>query len=177
MKMIIFCVHKIIYEIIAKHLPPSNMKINLGSKSLRYYCAKRMIRSIGKNVNIEKGATFSRKISIDDNSGVGRNSFIQGEVHIGKNVMMGPDCHIWTYNHETINVDIPMCNQGIKEECPVYIGDDVWIGDRVTILPGVRIGNGTVIGAGAVVARDIPDYAIAVGVPAKVVKFRKDKEN
>ena len=173
MRIIQFCFFKLIYEVIAKHLPPSNVKINLGSKALRYWCAKGMVISIGKSVNIERNATFSRRISIDDNSGIGRNAFIQGEVHIGKNVMMGPDCHIWTFNHETENTAIPMCEQGIKEERPVYIRDDVWIGDRVTILPGVKIGNGAVIGAGAVVARDIPDYAVAVGVPAKVVKYRK----
>jgi virginiamycin A acetyltransferase len=59
----------------------------------------------------------------------------------------------------------------------VVIGNDVWIGDNVTILPSVKIGNGSVIGAGAVVTKDVPDYAIVAGVPAKVVKYRfNDKE-
>lgn len=58
----------------------------------------------------------------------------------------------------------------------IIIGNDVWIGADVTILGGVKIGNGAVIGAGAVVSRDIPPYAIAVGNPAKVVKYRFDKE-
>lgn len=52
------------------------------------------------------------------------------------------------------------------------IGNDVWIGRDVTILPSVNIGDGAVIGTGAVVNRDIPPYAIAVGVPAKVIKYR-----
>lgn len=56
------------------------------------------------------------------------------------------------------------------------IGHDVWIGRDVTILPGVKIGNGAVIGAGAVINKDIPDYAIAVGVPAKVIKYRFNDE-
>ena len=54
----------------------------------------------------------------------------------------------------------------------VVIGNDVWIGCGAKILSGVRIGDGAVVGAGAVVARDIPPYAVAVGNPAKVVKFR-----
>ncbi len=54
------------------------------------------------------------------------------------------------------------------------IGHDVWIGHGAVILPGVKIGNGAVIGAGAVVSKDIPEYAIAAGIPAKVIKFRFD---
>ena len=51
-------------------------------------------------------------------------------------------------------------------------GDDVWIGTRVIILPGVTIGKGVIIGAGAIVTKDIPEYAIAVGNPARVIKYR-----
>ena len=86
--------------------------------------------------------------------------------------MMGPECYICTINHETDDLSVPMCKQGSKPEKPVYIGDDVWIGSRVTILPGVRIGNGAIIGAGAVVSKDIPDFAVVAGNPAKVVKYR-----
>lgn len=56
------------------------------------------------------------------------------------------------------------------------IGNDVWIGHRAIILQGVTIGNGAVIGAGAVVTKDIPPYAIVVGVPAKIVRYRFNKE-
>ena len=58
----------------------------------------------------------------------------------------------------------------------IKVGDDVWIGFGATILDGVKIGNGAVIGAGAVVAKDIPPYAIAVGVPATVIRYRFDLE-
>lgn len=57
----------------------------------------------------------------------------------------------------------------------VLIGNDVWIGIEVIIMGGVRIGNGAIIGAGSIVTKDIPDYAIAVGVPAKVIKYRFEK--
>lgn len=56
------------------------------------------------------------------------------------------------------------------------VGHDVWIGRDATIMPGVQIGNGAVIGAKAVVAKDIPPYAVAVGNPAQIIKYRFDSE-
>jgi Acetyltransferase (isoleucine patch superfamily) len=56
----------------------------------------------------------------------------------------------------------------------IVIEDDVWIGANATILPGVKVGRGSVIGAGSVVNKDIPEYSLAVGVPAKVIRNRKE---
>lgn len=86
--------------------------------------------------------------------------------------MMGPDVSILTHTHNIERTDIPMGQQGMRVS-EVVIGNDVWIGMRVVIMPGVRIGNGVVIGAGAVVTKDVPDYAIVGGVPARIIKFRK----
>lgn len=62
----------------------------------------------------------------------------------------------------------------IEENKHVEIGNDVWIGANVMVLDGVTIGDGAVVGAGAIVTKDIPPYAIAVGVPAKVIRYRFD---
>lgn len=63
----------------------------------------------------------------------------------------------------------------VEEEAPVVIGNDVFIGANVTVLNGVTIGDGAVIGAGAVVSKDIPPYAVAVGCPIRIVKYRFDE--
>jgi len=61
-----------------------------------------------------------------------------------------------------------------RRQKKVFVGNDVWIGHNVTIMGGVHIGNGAVIGSGAIVTKDIPAYAIAVGNPAKVIRYRFD---
>lgn len=164
----------LLYYGLAKHLPPSYSGIRIGQTALRRLCGKWMLASCGKKVNIEKGAYFSAKVSLGDWSGIGVDAKIHGTCFIGSHVMMGEECTIITRNHRYDRTDIPMMEQGFEEERPVYIGNDVWIGDRVTILPGVHIGDGCVIGAGAVVTRDIPPYTVAAGVPARVIRDRRD---
>lgn len=162
----------IIY-LVAKHMPPSWSSLKLGQNQLRRLCGKLMLSECGKHVNIEKNAMFSPKVTLGDYSGLGINSKIYGECHIGTHVMMGEDVTIITRNHKFDRTDIPIMEQGFEQEQPVYIGNDVWIGDKVMILAGVHVGNGCIIGAGAVVTKDLPDYSISAGVPAKVVRMRE----
>lgn len=88
---------------------------------------------------------------------------------------MGPDVTILTHTHNIERTDIPMGQQGMRVS-EVVIGNDVWIGMRVIIMPGVKVGDGVVIGAGAVVTKDVPDFAIVGGVPAKIIRYRNSNE-
>ena len=151
---------------------PCSCSRTLTKGKVRSFFGKRIMKSYGYNVNIEHGATFSKKTVIGNNSGIGVNCKLQGEVIIGDNVMMGQDVLIFTSNHSFERTDIPMEEQGYQREKPVVIGNDVWIGARVIVLPGVTIGDGCIIGAGSVVTKDAPPYTIIGGNPARVLKER-----
>lgn len=144
------------------------------AQKIRYWLGSRFVESCGKHVNFEHGARFDPELSIGDYSGVGVNCLVSGRTYIGDHVMMGPDCIMYSYSHAHDCLDIPMDQQGFEEETPIHIGNDVWIGARVIILPGVTVGNHVIIGAGAVVTKDVPDYSIVGGVPAKVIRMRTD---
>lgn len=164
---------RILYNGVASKLPRSNAEINFGQKKLRYLCAKHLIGKIGENVNIERGAKLQREIEIGNNSGLGINSDINGRVIIGDNVLMAPEVVIYTQNHTYQNRNKRIIDQGYAPSKPVIIGNDVWICRRAMIMPGVRVGDGAIIAAGAVVVKDVPDYAVVGGNPAKVIKYRE----
>lgn len=175
-KKILKCLCLLLYYSIGIHLPKSNRPHSLKlSKPIRYVLCKNIFESCGKNVNIEKGAYIAdgKNITIGNNSGIGVNCRLQQNVKIGSDVMMGEDVIILTNSHKFDDYNIPMRLQGFKEIRDVIIGDDVWIGVRVIILPGIKIGKGSIIGAGSVVTKDVDDYSIIGGAPAKLIRYRK----
>lgn len=112
------------------------------------------------------------EIIVGDNFYLNSGCHLLGNITFGRDVMIGPKTVIWGRDHG-MEMGMPMKQQPhIKQD--IIIGDDVWIAASVTILKGVTIGKGAVIGAGAVVTKDVPEYAIAVGNPAKVVKYRNE---
>lgn len=167
----------ILYRIFAMHLPRSRRGVFF--KFIRGFFFSKIAIQSGKNINIERNAVFNHWIKLGDHSGLGVNCEMNGTeggvITIGNHVMMGPNVVIYTRNHETARTDIPMQQQGYAVPQPVTIGNDVWIGRDVIILPGANIGDGCVIGAGAVVTRgNIPPYSVVGGVPARVIKSRKE---
>ena len=108
---------------------------------------------------------------------IGKNCYIcyyftilnASSVTIGDNVLIASNVMISSENHGLdMEADVPYMQPLVSK--PVVIGDACWIGEKVCILPGVTIGKKCVIGAGSVVTKDVPDYSIAAGNPAKVIK-------
>ncbi len=87
--------------------------------------------------------------------------------------MIAANVALYSYDHG-MDPDLPIRRQPITAKAPITIGSDAWIGTGAIILSGVTIGEGAVVGAGSVVTRDIPAGAIAVGNPARVIRYRKD---
>jgi acetyltransferase-like isoleucine patch superfamily enzyme len=113
---------------------------------------------------------------------IGSDTYIQprcqimgykGSIHIGSNVQIAPNCAFYPYNHTFLPGEL-IAKQPLYTKGGISIGDDAWFGFGVIVLDGVKIGRGAVIGAGSVVTHDIPEEAIAAGVPARVIKMRSD---
>jgi acetyltransferase-like isoleucine patch superfamily enzyme len=117
---------------------------------------------------------------------IGNNSIIQNTTignycSISYNIICGLGSHplnlfstspLFYRKKNTFKLEVVEKDYNFQEYRPIIIGNDVWIGARAIIMDGIHIGNGAVIAAGAIVTKDIPDYAIVGGVPAKVLKYR-----
>jgi len=112
------------------------------------------------------------KIKIGKRCKINRYNQIEGkEINIGDDAVFGPGIHIVGSDHGFLKGTIIRKQHG--KPAPVNIENDVWLGSKVIVTKGVTIGKGSVIGASAVVTKDIPEYSIAVGMPAKVIKKRE----
>ncbi|MCR4405508.1 MAG: acyltransferase [Anaerolineae bacterium] len=113
---------------------------------------------------------------------IGSNTYIQAgcilnafvaSINIGANCMIAQHCAFMPYQHSFTDPGRPMREQPLTSRGDIVLEDDVWLGVNVCVLDGVTIGQGAIVGAGAVVTKDIPPYAIAGGVPARVIRFRE----
>lgn len=161
------------YKVLFKsqnNIPHSNFSI-LG----KIFCINHNI-TIGNNVSIYPGVVFwgNGPIVIGDNVTIGYNTIIyasnEGGVTIESNTNIAAQCYIIDMDHSFDREYL------IREQknsvCPIKIESDVWIGANVTILKGSCIGKGAVIGAKCLVKNVIPSYGIAVGIPARIIKYR-----
>lgn len=164
---------RVLYSTLGRILPVAHFPVLGGvGKKVRGLAGRMILEKCGTNVNIYPGASFSSSVELGDNSDIGLRCRLNGKVIIGQNVIMAPEVLMYTVNHSTSRTDVAIKYQGTTEMKPIFIGDDSWICARAIILRGVHIGKGCIIGAGAVVTSDIPDYAVATGNPAQVIKYR-----
>jgi len=112
--------------------------------------------TIGENTHIQPNCQFSA---------------YKGSIQIGKNIEIAPRCAFYPYDHGFAPGEL-IARQPLTTKGGIVVEDDVWLGYGVIVLDGVRIGKGAVIGAGAVVTHDIPDGALAAGVPARIIRSR-----
>jgi acetyltransferase-like isoleucine patch superfamily enzyme len=91
-------------------------------------------------------------------------------LRVGRHVLMARNVYIADHMHRFDDTRLPVLQQGVTRVAPVVIGDGAWLGENVVVGPGVTVGRGAVVGANAVVLADVPDYGVAVGVPARVVR-------
>lgn len=91
-------------------------------------------------------------------------------IRIGKRVLFARNVYVADHMHAFEDRGVAVLDQGVSRVARVEIGDGAWIGEGVYVGPGVRIGIGAVVGANAVVLDDVPDFAIAAGVPARVIR-------
>ncbi|WP_027946193.1 acyltransferase [Amycolatopsis taiwanensis] len=132
---------------------------------------------IGRWVHIGDGNAIrchEGSLRIGDKAVFGRQNVVNCylDIEFGKAALVADWVYICDFDHVTTDITQPIKDQGIVKS-PVRIGPDTWIGTKVSVLRGTRIGRGCVLGAHAVVRGDIPDYSIAVGSPARVVRDRR----
>lgn len=142
------------------------------------HVAPRRALAPGPGANISPNAVFSNpeRIAIGARISLGSRCHLwagpaRGRIVIGDDVLFGPEVMVTAAGYR-FDDGGPVTKQAMDED-DVHIGDDVWLGTRAIVLPGARIGAGAIIGAGALVRGEVPPYAIAVGVPARVVGQRR----
>lgn len=133
--------------------------------------------AIGSGVFIGRNTILSCKngdIVIDDGANIGFNChvFSGSRVRVGKNVLMAAYTYLVGGDHLFDRTDVPVLCQG-RVSRGIEVDDNAWLGAHVVVADGARIGRDAIIGAGAVVRDDVPDFAVAVGVPARVVRDRR----
>lgn len=124
---------------------------------------------------LDGGSSISKDFRLGAYSYIGPSARIAPGVRAGNYVMFGPGVVIIGKDHLFDKPGVPVIFSGRPPAAVTLIDNDVWVGANATIIAGVQIGRGAIVAAGAVVTRDVPEYSIVGGVPAKVIGMRFDE--
>jgi len=148
-----------------------------GAMRLRNAAYTALLKKAGKGFNICDAVTIvsPEKLALGDRVSIHEYSYFGGggEITIGNYVAIANNCSLIPSSHNFESRDRYIKEQGGVDQ-PIVIEDDVWLGSKVTVLGNVTIGRGAIIGAGSVVTKDVPAYAVAVGVPCRVLRYRPE---
>jgi acetyltransferase-like isoleucine patch superfamily enzyme len=154
-------------------------------KPLRIFFQRRKLKQIGKNSEIRPYCTIigTNNIFIGNNVTIPSGTILvtnpadpDSRIIIEDDVLFGPNNAVYGSTHKYSNPDIPIQEQG-------YIGKvttikrGAWIGINAVIMPGITVGRNAVVGANSVVTSDVPDHAVVVGIPARILKYVKPEMN
>ncbi|WNB86203.1 acyltransferase [Cellulomonas sp. ATA003] len=127
---------------------------------------------LGDRSTVAAHAHLTGDLELGADCSVNVGTAVRGRVRIGDGVRIGSHCSLLGFDHGFADTSVPIRHQPLTS-AGITVGDDVWIGSHAVVLDGVRVGSHAVVGAGAVVTRDVPDWAVAVGNPARVVRDRR----
>lgn len=130
--------------------------------------------AIGARSYVAGFAYLSHDVTMGDDCTVNPYTVVRGRVTMGNGVRIASHASVIGVNHAHDDLTRPMHEQG-ELSIGIEIGDDVWIGANAVVVDGVRIGSHAIVGAGAVVTRDVPDWQVVVGNPARIVRDRRAK--
>lgn len=154
--------------------------IGMGTKLINPILSGSKRIFIGKNVYIRKCTWLAAEpvtgntnclLKIGDGTYIGNfcHFYASSKIEIGKKVLFADKVYLSDNLHGYKNIQLPIMDQPVEQANPVIIGDGAWIGEHACVI-GASVGKNSVIGANAVVTKDIPDYCVAVGAPAKIIK-------
>ena len=157
------------------YLPDIAFPLGRTFNSLRCFILKRFVVRFGQGNEFDSQVYVGKgdDVEIGDHCQINTRCRLVN-VRIGNYVMIAPEVAFIPKLHRADSLEIPMSEQGAIDFPQTIIEDDVWIGYRAVIMPGLHIGKGSIIGAQAVVTKDVDPYAVVAGVPAKVIRNRRE---
>lgn len=170
-KKIRFCITT---DRIGPDIPFTHWKLHYKS-TMRALCKKKFLL-FDEGADFRAGAyaivcsqiSIGKKVVVRPNTMLFADEF--AKIIIEDDVMIGVGVHFYVNNHKFDRTDIPLIDQGYYPSEDILVKSGAWIGANAIILPGVTIGKNSVVGAGSIVTKSVPDFSVAVGNPAKVIK-------